>query len=554
MIDILNDFLSNYQDIQAIIIISIISALGLALGKLKVGGISLGVTFVFFVGILAGHLGVEIDHQMLRYAESFGLVIFVYALGLQVGPGFFSSFRQGGIQLNLLSIGLVLLGTGFSIALMPVFGIDLPDMVGILCGATTNTPALAAAQQTLQQLNMDTSGAALSCAVTYPLGAVGVILALALVHKFFVKKERTVSAVNEHSNHTYIAEFKINNSGISGKKICDISQISHRKFVISRLWRDGKVFIPIFNTELLLGDHILVITTEDDLDSLTMLFGEQEKKDWNNSSIDWNKIDSQLISQRFVVSKSEINGKKLGDLKLRNHFGVNITRVYRAGVQLLATPDLVLQLGDKLTVVGEKASLKNVEELLGNAIKSLKEPNLITIFIGIILGLLLGVIPIALPGMDSTIRLGLAGGPILSGILIGAFGPRLHMVTYTTRSVNLMMRAFGLAVYLACLGIDSGRHFFETVVGLNGILWVSCGFLITFIPVFLIILILVKFTKLDYGFITGMVCGGMANPMALNYINDNINGDNASVAYATVYPLSMFVRVIIAQLILILFI
>lgn len=554
MIDILNNFLSNYQDIQAIIIISIISALGLALGKLKVGGISLGVTFVFFVGILAGHLGVEIDHQMLRYAESFGLVIFVYALGLQVGPGFFSSFRQGGIQLNLLSIGLVLLGTVFSIALMPVFGIDLPDMVGILCGATTNTPALAAAQQTLQQLNMDTSGAALSCAVTYPLGAVGVILALALVHKFFVKKERTVSAVNEHSNHTYIAEFKINNSGISGKKICDISQISHRKFVISRLWRDGKVFIPIFNTELLLGDHILVITTEDDLDSLTMLFGEQEKKDWNNSSIDWNKIDSQLISQRFVVSKSEINGKKLGDLKLRNHFGVNITRVYRAGVQLLATPDLVLQLGDKLTVVGEKASLKNVEELLGNAIKSLKEPNLITIFIGIILGLLLGVIPIALPGMDSTIRLGLAGGPILSGILIGAFGPRLHMVTYTTRSVNLMMRAFGLAVYLACLGIDSGRHFFETVVGLNGILWVSCGFLITFIPVFLIILILVKFTKLDYGFITGMVCGGMANPMALNYINDNINGDNASVAYATVYPLSMFVRVIIAQLILILFI
>lgn len=554
MIDILNDFLSNYQDIQAIIIISIISALGLALGKLKVGGISLGVTFVFFVGILAGHLGVEIDHQMLRYAESFGLVIFVYALGLQVGPGFFSSFRQGGIQLNLLSIGLVLLGTVFSIALMPVFGIDLPDMVGILCGATTNTPALAAAQQTLQQLNMDTSGAALSCAVTYPLGAVGVILALALVHKFFVKKERTVSAVNEHSNHTYIAEFKINNSGISGKKICDISQISHRKFVISRLWRDGKVFIPIFNTELLLGDHILVITTEDDLDSLTMLFGEQEKKDWNNSSIDWNKIDSQLISQRIVVSKSEINGKKLGDLKLRNHFGVNITRVYRAGVQLLATPDLVLQFGDKLTVVGEKASLKNVEELLGNAIKSLKEPNLITIFIGIILGLLLGVIPIALPGMDSTIRLGLAGGPILSGILIGAFGPRLHMVTYTTRSVNLMMRAFGLAVYLACLGIDSGRHFFETVVGLNGILWVSCGFLITFIPVFLIILILVKFTKLDYGFITGMVCGGMANPMALNYINDNISGDNASVAYATVYPLSMFVRVIIAQLILILFI
>lgn len=550
MVELTNRILSDYPDIQAIIVISLISVLGIVLGKIKIAGISLGVTFVFFVGILAGHFNVQIDHQMLKYAESFGLVIFVYALGLQVGPGFFSSFRQGGFQLNLLSIVLVVLGTVFSIMMLPVFGISLPDMVGILCGATTNTPALAAAQQTLQQLGLETSGAALGCAVTYPLGVVGVIIALAIVRKL-VKKDRESDVSSEQVNKTYIAEFKINNSGVSGKKICEISQISRRRFVISRLWRNGEVFIPIYDTVLKLNDHILVITTEDDVPALTMLFGEQEKKDWNNKNIDWNKIDSQLISQRIVVTKSDINGKRLGDLKLRNHFGVNITRVYRAGVQLLATPDLILQMGDKLTVVGEKASLKNVENVLGNAIMSLKEPNLITIFIGIVIGLLIGIIPISLPGVDSSIRLGLAGGPIISGILIGAFGPRFHLITYTTRSVNLMLRAFGLSVYLACLGIDSGRHFFETVVCASGLLWVLCGFLITFVPVFIILLILVKFTKMDFGLISGMVCGGMANPMALNYINENIEGDKASVAYATVYPLSMFVRVIFAQLLLI---
>lgn len=551
MIESINNFLSQFQDIQAIIVISVVSVIGLALGKIKIFGISLGVTFVFFVGIFAGHLLIDIDHQMLRYAESLGLVIFVYALGLQVGPGFFSSFRKGGVQLNLLSLVLIIAGALLSLGLIPLTGIILPDMVGVMCGATTNTPALAAAQQTLQQLGMDTSGAALSCAVTYPLGVVGVIIALALVRKF-VKDDRVKCRTNDSSNNAYICEFRINNDGIDNKKICDISQISHRKFVISRLWRDGEVFIPTFDMVLKKNDHILVITNEEDVPSLTMLFGEQEKKDWNNNNIDWNKIDSQLISQRFVITNREINGKHLGDLKLRNHFGVNITRVYRAGVQLLATPDLILQLGDKLTVVGEKAALKNVESVLGNVIKSLKEPNLIIIFIGIILGLLIGIIPIPVPGVDTTIRLGLAGGPIVSGILIGAFGPRLHMITYTTRSVNLMLRAFGLAVYLACLGIDSGAHFFETVVCANGLLWIGAGFLITFVPVFLILIVLVKFTKTDYGLITGMICGSMANPMALDYLNDNIEGDNASVAYATVYPMSMFARVIIAQLLLIL--
>lgn len=555
MIDQINRLLSGYPEIQAIVVIACISALGLALGKLKVAGISLGVTFVFFVGIIAGHFGLEVNHDMLSYAESFGLVIFVYALGLQVGPGFFSSLREGGIRLNLQSLSLVLLGTVFAMALVPVSGILLPDMVGALCGATTNTPALAAAQQTLQQFGLDTSGAALSCAVTYPLGVVGVILAIVLTRKIVGgrrSKEQDGSS-QPSKNKTYIAEFRIVNPELDGKKIIEVSRRAHLHFVVSRLWRNEKVQIPVFDTQLRLGDHILVITTENEVGLLTSLFGEQEEKDWNKKNIDWNKIDSQLVSQRYVVTRHEINGKRLGDLKLRNHFGVNITRIYRAGVQLLATSDLRLQVGDKITVVGEKASLRNVEALLGNAIKSLKEPNLIAIFIGIIIGLLFGIIPIYFPGMDNPIRLGLAGGPIVAGILVGAFGPRIHMITYTTRSVNLMLRAFGLSVYLACLGLDAGRHFFETVICANGLLLLLCGALITFVPVLLAIVLLAVTTKTDLNVIYGMVCGSMANPMALDYVNSTTSGDRASVAYATVYPLSMFARVIIAQLLLIMF-
>ena len=335
-------------------------------------------------------------------------------------------------------------------------------------------------------------------------------------------------------------------------RIVDIPSVVNSHFVISRLWRDGDVIIPIYDTRLKLGDHVLVITTESDRQPLVKLFGEQEDKDWNRKNIDWNKIDSHLISQRLVVTRPEINGKKLGDLRLRNHYGVNITRIYRAGVQLLATSDLRLQMGDKLTVVGERASVRNVESVIGNAIKSLKEPNLITIFIGIIIGLLFGIIPISFPGMGNPIRLGLAGGPIVAGILIGAFGPRIHMVTYTTRSVNLMLRAFGLAVYLACLGLDAGRHFFETVVCANGLILLGCGLLITFVPVLMAILLLTRYSRTGLGTIYGMVCGCMANPMALDYVNSTSKGDKASVAYATVYPLAMFARVIISQLLLIL--
>ena len=521
----------EHSALQAVVVISLISAIGLGLGKIHICGISLGVTFVFFAGIFAGHFGLSVDPQMLNYAESFGLIIFVYALVLQVGPGFFSSFRKGGITLNMLALAVVLLGTLLTVLCSYTTGVSLPNMVGILCGATTNTPAL-------------------GCAVAYPLGVIGVILAVLLIRKVLVRKEDLAIKEKDDTNKTYIAAFQVHNPAIFNKSVKDIAHMSYPKFVISRLWRDGNVSIPTSEKILKEGDRLLVITSEKDVLALTVLFGEQENTDWNKEDIDWNAIDSQLISQRIVVTRPELNGKKLGSLRLRNHYGINISRVYRSGVQLLATSELTLQLGDRLTVVGEAAAIQNVEKVLGNAVKSLKEPNLVAVFIGIILGLALGAIPISIPGISAPVRLGLAGGPIIVGILIGTFGPRMHMITYTTRSANLMLRALGLSMYLACLGLDAGAHFFDTVFRPEGALWIGLGAGLTIIPTAIVGMFAFKIMKIDFGSVSGMLCGSMANPMALNYVNDTIPGDNPSVAYATVYPLCMFLRVIIAQILL----
>lgn len=546
----INSLLFEHSALQAIIVLSLITATGIWLGKLHLGGISLGVTFVFFIGIVAGHLGISLDPQMLNYAESFGLVLFVYALGLQVGPGFFSSFRKGGVQQNMLGLGVILLGTALALLGCVVTEVPLPDMIGVLCGATTNTPALGAAQQTLKELGLSSSGAALGCAVTYPLGVVGVILALLTVRKLFVHKSDLRVKADDDPNHTYIAAFQVHNPGIFHKTIMELGRDSHTQFVISRLWRNGKVTIPSGQTELQENDRILVITTEKDMPTLTLLFGEQESRNWNQEDIDWNSIDQEVVSKYIVVTRPDINGRKLGALKLRNAYDVNVSRVLRSGVQLLATPELVLQLGDRLTVVGGTKDIEKVEKLVGNAVMSLKEPNLGAIFIGIVLGLVLGSLPIALPGIHTPVKLGLAGGPIIVGILVGCFGPRLHMLIYTTRSANLMLRGIGLSLYLACLGIDAGAHFFETVMRPEGALWIGLGFLITFIPVVVMAWVAMRVAHLDFGSTCGMLCGSMANPMALNYVNDNLPGDYASVSYATVYPLAMFSRVIIAQVIL----
>lgn len=543
----------QHSPLQAVIVLSVIIAVGLGLGKIHLFGISLGVTWVFFAGILAGHFGLSIDPAMLNYAESFGLVLFVYELGLKVGPGFFSSFRKGGVKLNMLGLGTVILGTLTAIGLSIALGISMADMVGILSGATTNTPSLGAAQQTLQQLGLSANGAALSCAVTYPLGVVGVILAIVTVRKLFVRPSDICTANHEEENHTFIATFQVLNPAVFGKTVREAAALSVPKFVISRLWHDGAVSIPTSETVLHENDRILVITTEEDVAALTVLFGQQEQKDWNADDIDWNTIDRTLISKHIIVSRPEINGRKLGSLRLRNTYGINISRVLRSGVKLLATPQLVLQLGDRLTVVGEAKSIEKVEKVLGNTVTALKDPNLAAIFIGIVLGLLLGAIPISIPGISTPVKLGLAGGPIVVGILMGRFGPQFHLVTYTTRSANLMLRGIGLSLYLACLGLDAGAHFLDTIMRADGLLWIGVGFVITIVPVMIMALVAMRASRLDFGSTCGMLCGAMANPMALNYANDTLPGDNPAVSYATVYPLAMFSRVVIAQLLVLSF-
>ena len=338
-------------------------------------------------------------------------------------------------------------------------------------------------------------------------GVIGVILAVLLIRKALVRKQDLEVKEKDDNNKTYIAAFQVHNPAIFNKSIKDIAHMSYPKFVISRLWRDGNVSIPTSEKILKEGDRLLVVTSEKDALALTVLFGEQENTDWNKEDIDWNAIDSQLISQRIVVTRPELNGKKLGALRLRNHYGINISRVYRSGVQLLATPELTLQLGDRLTVVGEAAAIQNVEKVLGNAVKSLKEPNLVAVFIGIILGLALGAIPISIPGVSAPVKLGLAGGPIIVGILIGTFGPRMHMITYTTRSANLMLRALGLSMYLACLGLDAGAHFFDTVFRPEGLLWIGLGAGLTIIPTVIVGAVAFKIMKIDFGSVSGMLCG-----------------------------------------------
>lgn len=543
--------------VQAVAIISIVSAIGLFLGKLKIFGISLGITFVFFTGIFAGHIGIEVNKDMLNFAENFGLIIFVYTLGLQVGPGFFSSLKKGGVLLNTIGLSVVLSGLLFALILHWSTDVSLPNMIGLLCGAVTNTPALGAAQQALLQVNPDnTRGVtdmALACAVTYPLGVVGVILAIVILKALFHQEKTGDDEKESNDTHTFVAEFQVSNPAIYHKSIKEIMSLTDKHFVISRIWRNGKVSIPTSETTLEEKDHLLVISVKSDVENIKVLFGEQENIDWNKEDIDWNAIDSQLISRRIIVTRNRINGAKLGSLRLRNLYGINITRVNRAGIDLLASPDLHLQIGDKLTIVGEANAVNNVGKILGDEIKRLREPNLLAIFIGLTLGVVLGSIPIAIPGMSMPIKLGIAGGPIIVGILMGAFGPRLHLTTYTTQSANLMVRQLGIVIYLAGLGLDSGAHFFETVFRAEGLLWIGLGFALTIIPVLIVGYAASRFLHVNYAKNVGMLCGSMANPMALNYANSTVNGDEPSVAYATVYPLSMFVRVISTQLVILLF-
>ena len=551
--DWVNNLFSVHSSIQTVVILSIIIAFGLAIGKVKIMGISLGIAFVFFVGILAGHLGLSIDPTVLDYAETFGLAMFVYCLGLHVGPNFFGSLRHEGMSQNMWSLAVIVVGTLLSLLLIPLTGINLPDMLGLLCGATTNTPALGAATQALSHLGMSSGTVALATAVTYPLGVLGVIIAMMLLRKLFVKPADLEVKTAESNDHTYIAEFKVVNPATSGKSIASVSDMTHLKFIISRIWRGNEVIVPNAETTLMVDDDLLVITTKEDEGAMEILFGKKINKDWNEEAIDWNAIDTQVESRVLVLTRTELNGKRLGELHLRKSYGVNVSRVLRGDMKLLATSDLRLQYGDRVTVVGQHEAVNHVESYFGNSVKTLNEPNIGSILFGIFLGLAIGTIPISIPGMGSSVRLGIAGGPIIMGIIVGALGPKMHFISYTTQSASLMLRKLGLSLYLACLGLDAGKDFFDTVMRPQGLLWIGIGALITIIPVLIVGLIALKTKKFDFGTICGILCGSMANPMALGYANDTIKGDTASISYASVYPLGMFLRVIIAQILVMFF-
>jgi len=520
----------------------------MALGKIRIGNVSLGVAWVFFIGIVVGHFGLNINDSVLRYTETLGLVLFVYMLGLQVGPNFFGSLRHEGFALNMWSFAVIALGTIMAVVLIPVLNIPASDMVGLLCGATTNTPALGAAQQALESLGQPSERSALATAVTYPLGVVGVIIALIIIRKLFVRPEDLKPKHEGENNHTYVVQYEVINPGLEGMTIAQVSQMARVKFIISRIWRGDRVIVPIASTQLERGDNLLVVTNKEVVDTMAMLFGKRVETDWNNEQVDWNHIDAQVESRVLVITRRVLNGKRLGQLKLREAYGVNVSRITRGDITLLATDSLRLQYGDHVTVVGTHNHIDHVEHFFGNSIKMLDEPNVGSIFLGMLLGLVIGTIPISIPGVSSPIHLGIAGGPVIMGIIVGALGPRMHFISYTTTSASLMLRKLGLSIYLACLGLDAGKDFIHTVICPEGLLWVGIGFAITIIPVLIVGSIAQKSHTMDFGTLSGMLSGSMANPMALAYASDTINSDKPSVGYASVYPLGIFVRIIIAQM------
>ena len=540
---------------QTIIILSIVSGIGLLLGRMRIASISLGVTFVFFVGILFAHFGVQTVESMTSFIQSFGLALFVYALGVEVGPSFFPSLKSKGIGYNLQGIFLLVITYIMVIAIHYSLGISMGNILGVMSGAATNTPVLAAVQSTLQSLHPTEpklgADAAMATAVTYPFGVVGVILSLALLFRIAPTTSKTEKS---EFRTAYIAEFEILTEGLCGHTVKDIVQQSKKHFIISRIWRKNELLLPSSTTQLYKHDHILVLCHQEDAEELGTFFGKRDdQQDWNRPDINWDAIDARLNSKRIIITNPKLNGVKLGTLKLRNKYSLNITRIDRAGVELLASPDLYLQTGDRLVVVGEAGAVSQVEKLMGNSIQTLDKPRLVSFFLGLALGCLLGSIPLFIPGMSIPLKLGLAGGPIVMGILMGAFGARLKVSTFMTNSATQLIKQIGLVLYLAGLGLSTGGHFADTLLNGDGLLWLGLGALITVGPILISGGINIFILKKGYAETAGMLCGSVANPFALDYAVDITESRNCSVAYATVYPVIMFLRIISAQILLILF-
>lgn len=552
----LQDLLTNPDSIAHIVALyAFVIAAGVLLGKIKVFGISLGVTFVLFVGILAGHFGFTGNQSILSFLQDFGLILFVFCIGLQVGPSFFSSFKKGGIRLNMLAMGIVALN--IAVALIIYYAlqgrVDIPMMVGILCGAVTNTPGLGAANEALQQLHYQGPEIAMGYACAYPLGVMGIILSLIVIRyicRVNLDKEADDIQKEEEANphlKPYNIALKVENAALSGKKLSQVQNFLARDFVCSRILQDGHVHIPNADTVLRLGDEMNIVCAEDDSEAIQAFIGSKEENiDWDNQS----KQDKPMVSRRILVTQPAINGKTLGELHFSSMYGVNVTRVNRSGMDLFAARQLILQVGDRVMVVGPQDAIERVADLLGNQLKRLDHPNIVTIFIGIFCGILFGSLPIALPGMPTPVKLGLAGGPLIISILIGRFGHKVKLVTYTTMSANLMLREVGLVLFLASVGIKAGGNFVQTVVEGDGLLYVGIGFLITFLPLLIIGMIARWRHKINYFTLMGLIAGSNTDPPALAYANQISGNDAPAVGYSTVYPLAMFLRILTAQLLI----
>ena len=538
---------------HSILILSLVITGGIMLGKIKIAGISLGVTGILFIGIAFGHFGLNVNEHLLHFLKEFGLILFVYSIGLQVGPGFFASFRKGGITLNKLAAIIVLSGVAVTLVLYYATGLPITTMVGIMSGAVTNTPGLGAAQQAFSDIHLgaDADDIATGYAVAYPLGVIGAILTI-LTLRYLLrintqKEEKEASeGADAHQNPTTVrATLEVVNQGLEGKTIADLHRLATREFVVSRICHvNGQPELVNAQTTLHCGDKILVITTQNDIEAIIALIG-------NIVEMNWHDISKDMISRKILITKPELNGKRLSELQIRTSCGVTITRVNRAGIDLVAAGNLSLQLGDRVTVVGPELSVMQAEQRFGNSLKRLNHPNPIAIFTGIALGVLLGSLSFHIPGIPQPVKLGLAGGPLIVAILIGRYGPYYKMVTYTTMSANLMLRETGISLFLAGVGLGAGENFVPTLLN-GGYIWILYGFAITVIPLLVAGIIGKKLYKINYYTLIGVLAGSSTNPPALAFSSELTGTDAPSVGYATVYPLTMFLRVLAAQLLILL--
>jgi len=542
---LLNDGIAH-----TIFIFAFVIALGMSLGKIKIFGVSLGIAFVLFVGLACGHFGLSVNETLLNFIKDFGLVLFVFAVGLQVGPSFFSSFKKEGLQLNITAVSLVCLDIIVAIILYYIFSshVSIAMMVGILTGATLNVPSLGAAQEAMRQLSM-TENIALGSAVAYPLGIIAAIPPLIILRVLLrinaQNEAKKIESASDSSEQPIHYSLLLANDAIANRSLEDVKKLVGRDFIISRLKRGEEYFIPQAGEILHLNDSLKILSAPADKEAITVFIGKEIEVDWKPS-------EHKLVSRKIVITQDKINGKTLGSLSL-TAFGISITRVNRSGIDLLANPNLTLQLGDKLSIVGEIQAIQKAEYLLGNTLKRLNEPSIVTIFVGILLGILIGSIPISFPNMPLPVKLGSAGGPLVVAILLGRFGYKLKLITYTTQSANLMIREIGICLFLASVGIGAGAQFVEAITSQNGMLWLFCGFLITVLPLLIVGFIAVKFAKFNFLTLMGVLSGGRTNPPLLAYSNSVAASDAPAVGYSTVYPLTMFLRILSAQVLILAF-